>query len=57
VNSDDMYTNRERYRKKGRQTLLTSWIVLASNNYDCDGQGSLHATVQSKSSYMKILKV
>jgi hypothetical protein len=26
-------------------------------NYDCDGLGSLHATAQSKSSYLKILKV
>lgn len=55
--SDAMYRNRERCRKMG--TDFVDKVVHASVAYDynCDGSDSLRATVQSKSCYLKILKV
>jgi NAD(P)H-flavin reductase len=49
----------ERGREGGRQTDFVDMLVHAvvANIYNCDGSGSLRTTVQSKSSYLKILKV
>jgi hypothetical protein len=44
-------------RGKGREfvdKLIPASIV---NHYDSDGLGSFHATAQSESSYLKILRV
>jgi hypothetical protein len=44
--------------ERGSQILLKKLIRSSGPQYYIpDGQGSLHATAQSKSSYLKILKV
>jgi hypothetical protein len=42
-------------RKRERDKLC--WHATVANNYECDGSGSFCATSQSKSSYLKILRV
>jgi hypothetical protein len=53
--SDTTYRNTER----GIETDFIDKLVHASfaNNYNYDGSGSLPSTAQSKSNYLKILKV
>jgi hypothetical protein len=50
---------RSRDAERGRETDFADKLIYASVAYiyDCDGLGSLNATVQSKSCYVQIIKI
>lgn len=56
---DVLYRNTERCRKKWGERAFVDKSIHASiaNHYNSEGSVSLHATVQSKSSNLKILQV
>jgi hypothetical protein len=44
--------------RKGERHFVEKLIrVIGANHYDSNGSGDLHVTVQSKSSYVRTLKV